>query len=196
VVSAAVAILVTIGYTPISTVRWSEAGTERGLDGSAYLARANPGDAATISWVDQHANVGDVLVEAPGCGYGTFEGVPMNRVSSFTGVPAVLGWRNHEGQWRRGEVDIGPLLDERQDAANAWLSGLASGEFEQPSPRFIIIGSQELNGSTTCELVEPRTAAVFDALAAAGWQVAFESGATRVYVPVGDPSLAGSTSED
>jgi hypothetical protein len=161
------------------------------LDGSAYLARYNPSDAAAIEWLDRHADDGDVLVEAPGCGYGTFGGVPMNRVSAFSGVPAVLGWRNHEGQWRRGVEGIGPVLDDRQAAANAWLDGQALDAGDPPRPRFIVIGAQELEGSTTCELVSDRSIDVHSALEEAGWQVAFDSGGTRVYVQPGDPSLTG-----
>lgn len=190
VACAALAVVVTAGYTPISALRWSEAGSARGLDGSAYLARYNKGDAAAIDWINQQADDGDVLVEAPGCGYGTYGGVPMNRVSAFTGVPAVLGWRNHEGQWRRGLANIGPLLDARQEAENAWLDGLPAESPDIPRPRFIVLGAQELAGSDTCELVTARTADVYAALEAAGWQVAFEADGTRVYVPAGDPSLA------
>jgi hypothetical protein len=166
------------------------------LDGSAYLARYNQGDAAAIAWLDRHAVDGDVLVEAPGCGYGTFGGVPMNRASAFTGIPAVLGWRNHEGQWRRGVDDVGPLLDARQAAANAWLDGLALEAGGDPRPRFIVVGAQELEGSSSCDLVTERSADVYPALEEAGWQPAFESSGTRIYVRADDPSLTEVESAD
>lgn len=190
VVSAVLAVVVTAGYTPISVVRWSELGGARGLDGSAYLARYSPGDAAVVDWINAHAEDGDVLVEAPGCGYGTYGGIPMNRVSAFTGVSAVLGWRNHEGQWRRGVAGIDGLLDSREAAANDWLDGRPPVDDDGPAPRFIVVGNQELDGSETCELVRERSTDVFARLEASGWRVAFEASDVRVYVPVGDPSLS------
>ncbi|MBE7467784.1 MAG: hypothetical protein HS114_01415 [Anaerolineales bacterium] len=68
---------------------------EPNLDGSNNIARDNPDDWAAIEWL--RANVQDtpVILEAPGKSY-NYEG----RISAFTGLPTVLGWSLHEGQWR------------------------------------------------------------------------------------------------
>ncbi len=68
---------------------------EATLDGSDYLTRAYPADRAGIEWLRRHARGNPVVLEATGGEYTDFA-----RVSSFTGLPTVLGWAGHELQWR------------------------------------------------------------------------------------------------
>ncbi len=73
----------------------------RTLDGSAYLRASHPGDAAAIAFLRDLP--GDhVIIEAEGGDY-TY----CSRVSSFTGIPAVLGMPFHEYMWRGDEGRIG-----------------------------------------------------------------------------------------
>jgi YYY domain-containing protein len=72
------------------------------LDGAANIARAHPDDWAAIQWLRDNAQDVSVILEAPGRSY-NYEG----RVSAFTGLPAVLGWALHEGQWRGNYVEQG-----------------------------------------------------------------------------------------
>ena len=68
------------------------------LDGSAYLAVAQPDDYAAIAWLNEEVTGAPIILEKPGTG-GTsyaYEG----RVSTLTGLPTLLGWAGHEGQWR------------------------------------------------------------------------------------------------
>jgi YYY domain-containing protein len=68
------------------------------LDGTAYLAAVQPDDYAAIAWLNEQVTGAPVILEKPGAG-GTsyaYEG----RVSALTGLPALLGWAGHEGQWR------------------------------------------------------------------------------------------------
>ena len=68
------------------------------LDGSAYLAALQPDDYAAINWLNENVSGAPVILEKPGAG-GTsyaYEG----RVSALTGLPTLLGWAGHEGQWR------------------------------------------------------------------------------------------------
>ncbi len=66
-----------------------------GLDGAQYLTALYPGDAAAIRWINTHIEGDPVIVEATGGEYTDFA-----RVSTFTGLPTVLGWGGHEIQWR------------------------------------------------------------------------------------------------
>jgi uncharacterized membrane protein len=66
-----------------------------GLDGAQYLQTLYPGDAAAIRWINTHIDSDPVIVEATGGEYSDFA-----RVSTFTGLPTVLGWGGHEVQWR------------------------------------------------------------------------------------------------
>lgn len=68
------------------------------LDGTAYLAESQPDDYAAIAWLNQNIEGAPVILEAPGAGGSSY--VYEGRVSALTGLPALLGWAGHEGQWR------------------------------------------------------------------------------------------------
>lgn len=63
------------------------------LDDFDRIRRENPDEAAALLWL-QSAPDG-VVAEAVGDAYSSYA-----RVSTYTGLPTVLGWSNHEGQWR------------------------------------------------------------------------------------------------
>ena len=70
------------------------------LDGAAYIERNSPDDAAAIRWL-RSAPLG-VIAEAVGGSYTDYA-----RISTHTGLPTVLGWIGHEGQWRGGYEEQG-----------------------------------------------------------------------------------------
>jgi uncharacterized membrane protein len=72
------------------------------LDGTSVLAQRNPDDWAAIRWLNDNVSGAAVILEAPGGSY-AYEG----RISAFTGLPAVLGWSAHEGQWRGNYIEQG-----------------------------------------------------------------------------------------
>jgi YYY domain-containing protein len=66
----------------------------RTLDGLDYLTAAHPGDAAAVAYL--RALPGDVrIVEAEGGDYTYY-----SRISSFSGIPAIIGMPFHEYMWR------------------------------------------------------------------------------------------------
>ncbi|MBI3761164.1 MAG: hypothetical protein HY260_04795 [Chloroflexi bacterium] len=65
------------------------------LDGFAYMASGNRADYNAIQWLNDHISGAPVVAEAIGGQYSEFA-----RVSAGTGLPTVLGWGGHEGQWR------------------------------------------------------------------------------------------------
>lgn len=67
------------------------------LDGAAWLADRHPGDAAAIRYLGSLQGY-ILIVEATGEDY-TYAG----RISSFTGIPTILGWSGHEVVWRSDE---------------------------------------------------------------------------------------------
>jgi YYY domain-containing protein len=70
------------------------------LDGMAFLQFSHPGDAAAISFL--RSIPGSItLVEAENGDYGYY-----SRISSFTGIPAVIGWPYHEITWRGSDAEI------------------------------------------------------------------------------------------
>jgi uncharacterized membrane protein len=76
------AILAPVSYAP---------GT---LDGLAYLEFQNPADAGAVAYLRTLAG-SEILVEAENGDYSYY-----SRVSSFTGIPAVVGQPFHEFMWR------------------------------------------------------------------------------------------------
>jgi YYY domain-containing protein len=63
------------------------------LDDFDRVQRENPDEAAAITWL--RAAPDGVVAEAVGGPYSNYA-----RISIYTGLPTVLGWGNHEGQWR------------------------------------------------------------------------------------------------
>jgi uncharacterized membrane protein len=63
------------------------------LDDFERVQRENPDEAAAIQWLRSAPD--GVVVEATGNPYSSYA-----RISIYTGLPTVLGWGNHEGQWR------------------------------------------------------------------------------------------------
>jgi YYY domain-containing protein len=64
------------------------------LDGLAYLDTAHPGDARAVSYLRSLEGVSGI-VEAEGGDYTYFA-----RISSFTGIPTIIGMPFHEFMWR------------------------------------------------------------------------------------------------
>jgi len=113
---AVACLLVAALYYPVAAAT-SKAGLFSGrptLDGTAWLD-ANTGEGAAIAWLGQHAEDGATILEAPGDQYRP----EQSRVSAWTGLPTVLGWVGHEGQWGRD----GALLAERQADVAAIYQG-------------------------------------------------------------------------
>jgi YYY domain-containing protein len=63
------------------------------LDDFNRIQRENPDEAAGILWLKSAPD--GIVAEAVGNAYSNYA-----RISIYTGLPTVLGWGNHEGQWR------------------------------------------------------------------------------------------------
>ncbi len=74
-------------------------GETRTLDGMAYLDNAHPGDAAAIAYLRTLPG-NHTVVEAVEGDYSYY-----SRISTFTGIPTILGWPFHEVQWRSSTGD-------------------------------------------------------------------------------------------
>jgi YYY domain-containing protein len=85
-----VTILVVLPFVVIAPVSYAP-GT---LDGLAYLESQNPADAGAVAYLRSLAG-SEILVEAEKGDYSYY-----SRVSSLTGIPAVLGQPFHEFMWR------------------------------------------------------------------------------------------------
>ncbi|MDP3998843.1 MAG: DUF2298 domain-containing protein, partial [bacterium] len=67
----------------------------QGLNGVVWLERQYPTDYKAIGWLRENVKGQPVVLEAVGESYTDY-----SRVSSFTGLPTVIGWPVHEWLWR------------------------------------------------------------------------------------------------
>jgi YYY domain-containing protein len=135
------------------------------LDGMAYLRSVRGEDAAAIDWIRRNASRGGV-VEAVG-----FDYTDAGRISTFAGVPTLVGWVGHELQWR-GQS---PEIERRQQIARRVYTDVESGGWRQSvqelGMEYVVVGSleREIYGAD----VESRVAR--------GLEAVFRAGGTVVY---------------
>jgi YYY domain-containing protein len=142
------------------------------LDGARWLP---PDDAAAISWLSRHADRPAVVAEAVGEDYSD-----SARVSTFTGLPAVLGWAGHEIQWGHDpgtRAEDVALLYETTDPE------VARAVVERYGVRYVFVGSLEREQYDLAGL------AVLGQLG----PVAFRSGDTVIYDVGGTNGALGQT---
>ena len=71
------------------------------LDGLASARRHRMSDVIVAEWLRDHAPRDAVILEAPGRAYSS-----DSRMSTWSGVPTVIGWIQHEELWRRSDDRI------------------------------------------------------------------------------------------
>jgi len=107
------------------------------LDGRRWLERTAPGDVAAIDWLRQSAPRGSVVLEATGDDYSAFGHA---RISTFTGLPTVMGWAGHELQWGhdpgRRRQDVERLYAEPDPQA-------ARADLRRYRVRYVVVGPLE-----------------------------------------------------
>jgi YYY domain-containing protein len=174
-------------YPIVSGQRYSQVWEDRGwtsLDGQAFASRAFPDEMAGIDWLQSNAPRDSRVLEAAGCSYGDLDRVPANPVSAYTGFPTVIGWQNHEGQWRNGvepfDSEIGPRVAE---VANLYADPAAA--MDSPyAIDYVFVGIGERDGfrfdNKRCSQSGPYD--IDDAaFVAAGWQPVFQQGDVVIY---------------
>lgn len=114
----------------------------QGLYGLQWLARQYPNDYQVIDWMKRNIpwQLTDppTVLEAVGESY-----TDHARVSAFTGLPTVVGWRVHEWLWR-GSFDIpGQRTEEVRTMYEKPNSPEAEKLFKQYKVRYIFVGDLE-----------------------------------------------------
>ncbi len=113
--------------------------TEPTLDALAYSARYAPDDYAAAQWLNQNAQGNPVILETPGDEYNA----SMSRISTWTGLPSVVGWPGHEGQWR-GNYDIqGPRVTQIEEIYTTGDANRMLELLKELNVRFVIVGPNE-----------------------------------------------------
>jgi YYY domain-containing protein len=107
------------------------------LDDFDRVQRENPDEAAAIQWL-QSAPDG-VIVEAtrPSDAYSAYA-----RISIYTGLPTVIGWGNHEGQWREQSLQGSRVQDvETLYSTTDWVT--TQDIINRYNIRYVYVGNLE-----------------------------------------------------
>jgi YYY domain-containing protein len=107
------------------------------LDGMAWLERAAPDDAAAIAWLRTSVRGVPTLLETVGR---DFDPDGRARVSTFTGLPAVMGWAGHEVQWGH---DPASRLADVQEIYRTTDDTVARQLLEQYGVDYVFVGELE-----------------------------------------------------
>ena len=105
------------------------------LDDLDRVKIENPDEAAAIQWLRSAPD--GVVAEAVGGAYSSYA-----RIANYTGLPTVLGWDNHEGQWR----DYALIGNRRQDIETLYTTpdGFIAQEIvARYNIRYIYVGGLE-----------------------------------------------------
>lgn len=116
------------------------------LDGNAHLDEYQADDSEAMKWLAK-APYG-VIAESVGGSYSAHA-----RMSTQSGLPAVIGWTPHEGQWGRTSIEMGTR---DQDIGTLyqtpdWLE--AQTILDRYQIRYIVIGNLERSTYTVNEFV-------------------------------------------
>ena len=113
--------------------------TEPTLDALESTGRFVPDDYAAARWLIENAQGNPVILETPGDQYNA----GMSRLSAWTGLPSVVGWHGHEGQWR-GNYDIqGPRMTQIEEIYTTGDANRMLELLKELNVRYVIVGPNE-----------------------------------------------------
>jgi uncharacterized membrane protein len=145
------------------------------------------GDLAAIEWLNENVDGTPVLLEAS---IGPYRG-NGGRISSATGIPAVLGWDRHQRQ-QRYEPGISQRMADVRAIYNETDPVVKLEMLRRYNVRYIVVGDVERYWN----FPEPpdyyatsEGLAAFDALVGTALTIAFQSGATTVYELADFPTI-------
>ena len=120
--------------------KYTDWGINKGgtLDGMAHLETLDKGDYEAIRWINREIKGSPVMLELAWT-----ESDRWDRVSSFTGLPTILGSNLYELYWGRSREE---LVERERDVAtiyNTLDNSEAMGVLKKYNVRYIYIGAQE-----------------------------------------------------
>lgn len=161
--------------------------TWHGVDGLAYLNEEMggryAGEYAAIQWLLDNTTENDVILTAGGSEWR----MELGRVSSGSGVPALMGWTGHERQWHLGDPAFQSVIDQRIDAINALYNVPPSQEaLDRYGVTLIYVGPTEIDGigieaRPGDSAPGPFPAASDPAFPGPGWTEVFNQDGSRIF---------------
>lgn len=169
--AAVISVALAIGayYTLEAPQSANLGGGENSLNALAVINVDHPGDAAGIQWLRSHTSGEPVLLEAVGDDFRP----EYARVSTYTGLPAVMGWSGHELQWRGSDPEISARIADVNTIYRTTNVNTARSLLRKYHVSFVFVGDTErqLKGLHAASLAK------FNRF----MQVAFRNGATTIY---------------
>lgn len=136
-------------------------------------------DRQIIDWFNRHVPGTPVIAEA----YTGMYRCNGSRISIGTGLPAVMGWTNHESQ-QRYSTGFSQRVRDLQELYTSTDASAKIEVIEQYDIRYIVVGQIERNypDGNPCEFLNNAVGiAGFDPLLGAQLEVAFQAGQSVVY---------------
>lgn len=110
------------------------------LNGLEYFKKSYPDDYKAIEWLNKNIKEKEIILEASGQDYSM-----DNMVSSFTGIPTLIGWiGTHEFQLRRNHEKIQKHLEIVNRIYTTVNSVLAKELLDKYRVRYVYIGKREV----------------------------------------------------
>ncbi len=128
-----------LAYPIVATKAKTEASSVSGsLDGLAAARLGRPSEVAAAEWLRRHAPGGAVLLEAPGRAYSG-----DSRMSTWTGIPSVIGWTQHEELWRESDPRIAARTADIDTAYRTDDSALRRAVLDRYGVTHVVVGDSE-----------------------------------------------------
>ena len=128
-----------LAYSFVATLAKTEASSVAGsLDGLAAARVSRPSEVAAAEWLRAHAPGNAVVLEAPGRAYSG-----DSRMSTWTGIPSVIGWAQHEELWRESDPRIAARTADIDTAYRTHDSALRRAVLERYAVTHVVAGDSE-----------------------------------------------------
>ena len=128
-----------LAYPFVATLAKTEASSVSGsLDGLAAARVSRPSEVAAAEWLRAHAPGNAVVLEAPGRAYSG-----DSRMSTWTGIPSVIGWAQHEELWRESDPRIAARTADIDTAYRTHDSALRRAVLERYAVTHVVAGDSE-----------------------------------------------------
>jgi uncharacterized membrane protein len=108
-----------------------------GLDGESWVKNIIPDKQGAISYLKEHRD-GRAMIEYPGKSFSL-----SNAVSVFSGVPTILGWRDHEWLWRNDKAEIDKRAEEVAAVYEDPTGEVATIVIKKYDLGWIVVGREE-----------------------------------------------------
>lgn len=168
VVGGAVVVVVALGLLyPLLAVPDKVEKVTPTLDALDYSGQFAPDEYAATQWFNQTVSGTPVIVEAPGEGYNP----STSRMSTWTGLPSIVGWPDHEDQWRGNSEVQGPRIGDIKEIYSTADVNRALELLKTYNAAYVVVGPNERR------LYPPAALVKFERLL----PIAFQQGTVTIY---------------